>query len=167
MVNDESRRRFLWAAPLAAAAGFSLTDAAFAGVAAAGASFQLFSAEDIAGMVKATQAAPGNKNLVDPTAIPLAVVITTEVDKAAKEFEWHEGRDHFVQILDGTTLYEVGGTPKDGRNTKAGEWLAPDSVGATRYELKKGDMLLIPRGTAHRRKTAGTVTFMLISSSGR
>jgi mannose-6-phosphate isomerase-like protein (cupin superfamily) len=29
--------------------------------------------------------------------------------------------------------------------------------------LEKGDMLVIPRGTLHKRSTAGTVTFTLIS----
>ena len=94
--------------------------------------------------------------------------MTTETSKIAKEFEWHEGRDHIVQILEGSTVYEVGGTGKDahGNNGKAGEFLAPDSVGATRLTLKKGDMLTIPRGTPHKRSTAESVTFILISSQG-
>jgi hypothetical protein len=71
-----------------------------------------------------------------------------------------------VQILDGSTVYEVGGTPKDGRNTKPGEWLAPGSDGATAITLKKGDMLVIPRGTPHKRSTAESVTLMLISPMG-
>jgi mannose-6-phosphate isomerase-like protein (cupin superfamily) len=32
--------------------------------------------------------------------------------------------------------------------------------------LNKGDMLVIPRGTLHKRSTAGTVTLSLISSQG-
>jgi mannose-6-phosphate isomerase-like protein (cupin superfamily) len=32
--------------------------------------------------------------------------------------------------------------------------------------LHKGDMLIIPRGTPHKRSTAGSVTFTLISPSG-
>ena len=96
----------------------------------------------------------------------VAVVLTVEKAKSAKEFEWHEGRDHIVQIVDGTTVYEIGGTPKNGRNTKAGEWLAPSSEGATKLTLKKGDMLTIPRGTPHKRSTEESVTFILISPSG-
>ncbi len=94
------------------------------------------------------------------------MVLTTETAKSAKEFEWHEGRDHVLQIMDGATVYEVGGTPKDGRNTKPGEWLAPGSDGAATLTLKKGDMLVIPRGTPHKRSTAESVTFLLISPMG-
>ena len=50
---------------------------------------------------------------------------------------------------------------------KPGEWLAKECEGARKVVLKKGDMLLIPRNTPHKRSTAGTVTFMLISSSGK
>ena len=127
---------------------------------------QVFTAAEIGEDMKATQTTPGNKNLVDPTKIPMAVVITTETGKIAPEFEWHEGRDHLVQMMEGTTVYEVGGTPKNGRNVKPGEWLAPESEGARKVVLTKGDMLLIPRNTPHKRSTAGTMTIMLISSSG-
>src|ERR1035438_5502303 len=85
------------------------------------ATFQLFSAQSIQDDIKALQATPGNNNLIEAKTMPCTVVITTEVAKSAKEFEWHEGRDHVLQILDGTTVYEVGGTPKNGRNTKPGE----------------------------------------------
>ena len=50
--------------------------------------------------------------------------MTVEDKKAAKEFEWHEGRDHILQILEGSTEYELGGTPQGGHNTKPMEWLA-------------------------------------------
>jgi mannose-6-phosphate isomerase-like protein (cupin superfamily) len=44
-----------------------------------------------------------------------------------------------------------------------GEWRGPESIGATRLTLRKGDTLVIPRGTPHKRTTLGSVTFTLIS----
>jgi quercetin dioxygenase-like cupin family protein len=99
-------------------------------------------------------------------ALPFTIVMTTEEKKSGKEFEYHEGRDHIFQILEGTTVYELGGTPKSARNTKPGEWLAPASEGATSLTLHKGDMLVIPRGTPHKRSTEASVTFTLISIEG-
>jgi len=172
-MKNSSRRNFLRTAPVAAAAGIALTDASLfasqapgpGAVPAGPAAFQLITAQSIQDDIKALQAG-GNNSLVDAKTMPCPVVLTTEVAKSAKEFEWHEGRDHLLQILDGSTVYEVGGTPKDGRNTKPGEWLAPAAVGATTLTLKKGDMLVIPRGTLHRRSTAESVTFLLISPMG-
>ena len=154
-IKNPSRRNFLRTVPVAAAAGLALTEASLLATPAAAQSaapavagaFQLFTASTLADDVKAIQAKSGNNNLV--TMKELLVVLTVETDKSAKEFEWHEHRDHVLQILDGTTVYEVGGTPKGGHNVRPGEWLAPEAEGATKLTLTKGDMLVIPRGTLH------------------
>jgi mannose-6-phosphate isomerase-like protein (cupin superfamily) len=171
-LKTSSRRNFLRTAPVAAAAGLTLADvtlfasraAAQGATPAAPAGFQLFTAQRIQEGMKALQAKPGNDNLFGSKEC--TVVLTTEINKSSKEFECHENRDHVLLILDGSTVYEVGGTPKNGRNTKPGEWLAPAAEEATILSLKKGDMLVIPRGTLHKRSTAESVTLFLISSNG-
>jgi mannose-6-phosphate isomerase-like protein (cupin superfamily) len=169
--TDSSRRDFLRVVPAAAAAAVVLADAAFSpalaqaqAASAPAATFQLFTAQEIADDLKALAEKPGNKSLVDGKNF--VAVLTTETAKSAKEFEWHEGRDHLFQILSGSTVYELGGTPKGAHSTKPGEWLAPESEGAKTVTLNKGDILAIPRGTLHKRSTAGTVTFLLISPQG-
>jgi mannose-6-phosphate isomerase-like protein (cupin superfamily) len=174
MAKDQTRRNFLKAAPLVAAVSLPLTEKfLFASGTASGATqvnapvpFKLFTAEDLADAAKTLRAKPGNDNLFDSKALPLTIVMTTEDKKIGKEFEYHEGRDHIFLILDGATKYEVGGTPKNARNIRPGEWLAPESEGATALELKKGDMLVLPRGTPHKRSTETSVTFTLISTTG-
>jgi len=172
-VNNPARRWFLLAAPAAAAAGLTLADASlFATSAAAQASgaagetkFQVFRAEQIQGDEKALESNPGNNNLVQGKNFTM--VLTTEKAKNAPEFEWHEHRDHIFQILEGSATYELGGTPKGAHNNKApGEWLAPESEGHETVTLNKGDMLVILRGTPHKRSTPGSVTFLLISPQG-
>jgi mannose-6-phosphate isomerase-like protein (cupin superfamily) len=168
-LTNAGRREFLRAAPLAAAAGITLANSSFLapiaggqGAANAGpAGFQLFCAQEIQDHAKALAASPGNNNLVQGKNF--TVVLTVETAKSAKEFEWHEGRDHIFQVLDGSTVFELGGTPKGAHGIAPGEWRAPEAVGATTLTLQKGDMLVIPRGTLHKRSTAGTVTFTLIS----
>jgi quercetin dioxygenase-like cupin family protein len=171
MVKPHTRRTFLRSAPLAAAAGFCLAESMLPAQAGAQSAtpvpFQLFTAAKLADAMKALETKPGNNNLFDNPALPFTVVLTTETSKSAKEFEWHEGRDHILQVLEGTTLYEVGGTPQGAHNTKPGEWLAPASQGATTFTLHKGDMLLIPRDTPHKRSTTTSVTFYLISTTGK
>jgi len=170
--KNPSRRNFLRTAPVAAVAGLTLADATLfashatsqSATSAAPADFQFFTAQRIQEGMNALQAKPGNDNLF--SSKECTVVLTTETNKSAKEFEWHENRDHVLLILKGSTVYEVGGTPKNGRNTKPGEWLAPAAAGATTLTLKKGDMLVIPRGTLHKRSTAKSVTFFLISPNG-
>ncbi|MGO8934344.1 MAG: hypothetical protein ACLPLZ_04145 [Terracidiphilus sp.] len=172
VLKNSGRREFLRAAPLAAAAGITLANSSFLAPMASGqaaasagpAGFQLFRAQEIQDDAKALVASPGNNNLVQGKNF--TVVLTVETAKSAKEFEWHEGRDHVFQVLDGSTVYEVGGTPKGAHSMGPGEWHAPEAEGATTLTLQKGDMLVIPRGTLHKRSTAGTVTFTLISPQG-
>jgi len=170
-IKESSRRNFLRTASVAAAAGLTLSDAKlFAtpsegqGTAAAPDSFKLYSAESLAEEWQGLDKAPANKTIVNSGTY--SIILTVEKAKSAKEFEWHEGRDHVLQIVEGTTVYEVGGTPKNRHQTGPGEWLAPESEGATKMTLKKGDMLLIPRNTPHKRSTADSVTLILVSPMG-
>jgi mannose-6-phosphate isomerase-like protein (cupin superfamily) len=170
-ISNPGRRNFMLTASAAAAAGLALTDtrmfaapAAGQAGAAAPAGVQLFSAEKLDAEITAMHAAPANNTIVDNKNF--VVILTVETAKSAKEFEYHEGRDHVFYILDGSTVYEVGGTPKGAHSTKPGEWLAPESEGAVTYNLKKGDMLVVPRGTPHKRSTAGTVVLTLVSPMG-
>jgi mannose-6-phosphate isomerase-like protein (cupin superfamily) len=168
MAISHTRRSFLRSVPLAAAAA-SLPFAApslIAQTATSPQAFKLITAESLAAGTAALHAKPGNNNLFENPALPFTIVLTIEEKKSAKEFEYHMGRDHIVQILEGSTVYELGGTPQTPRNTKPAEYLAPASEGATRVTLHQGDMLIIPRGTPHKRITESSVTFYLISTTG-
>jgi quercetin dioxygenase-like cupin family protein len=174
MAKNTSRRTFLRTAPVAAAAGFTLTNSlmAMAQGAAPGADLvaaaqpiKLFKASELADDMKALDAKPGDNKLIDSKTIPVQIILTTEKHKSATEFEWHENRDHIVQIIDGSTLYEVGGTPTGAKVMPGqGEFHATGSTGSKSILMVKGDMLLIPRGTLHKRSTEDSVTFLLISN---
>jgi mannose-6-phosphate isomerase-like protein (cupin superfamily) len=172
-LSNPRRRTFLRTVPAAAAASFAFADAAFfvpfvsaqdAHTQGAPGGYQLFTADTIQSDIAALQSSPGNNNLV--TGKNFTVVLTVESAKTAKEFEWHEGRDHVLQIVSGTTVVEVGGTPKGAHSMGPGEWHAPESPGSVAYTLNKGDMLIIPRNTPHKRNTAGTVALLLSSPQG-
>ncbi len=172
MANKTSRRNFLRTAPIAAAAGFTLADslvalaqaAPGADVIAAAQPYKLWSQKELDADIQALDAKPGDNRLYESKAIPEQIILTTEKHKSATEFEWHEGRDHVLYVLDGSTVYEVGGTPTGTKVMGPGEWHATGSTGSKSMVLGKGDMLLIPRGTLHKRSTEDSVTFLLISN---
>jgi uncharacterized protein YjlB len=174
MAKNTSRRNFLRTAPVAAAAGFTLTNSLMAmaqagapgaDLVAAAQPFKLWTAKDLAGDTAALDAKPGDNRLIDSKAIPVQIILTVEKHKSATEFEWHENRDHIVQIVDGSTVYEVGGTPTGTKVMPGqGEFHATGSTGSKSMVLMKGDVLLIPRGTLHKRSTEDSVTFLLISN---
>jgi quercetin dioxygenase-like cupin family protein len=165
MAKDQTRRNFLRTAPLAVATLPLADKIAFAaeGVQTAPEPFQVLPGEKFIESVKTLRAKPGNDNLFTSKTLPFSIVMTVEEKKSGAEFEYHEGRDHIFHILEGSTSYQLGGTPKNPRNTKPGEWLAPASEGASTVTLHKGDVLIIPRGTPHKRSTEESVTFTLTS----
>jgi mannose-6-phosphate isomerase-like protein (cupin superfamily) len=171
MATRTSRRNFLRSAPLAAAAAsLSLPEVLQAQSTPAGTAtplpIKVVTAAELAQREGELKAKPGNFDFSPNPALPFTCVMTVETDKAGKEFEWHEGRDHIFQIVEGETTYELGGTPEGAHMTKPGEWLAPKMNGATTVTLKKGDVLMVPRNTAHKRTTKGSVTFYLFSVEG-
>ena len=163
---NPSRRNFLLTASAAAAAGLALADtplfaASADSPAAPPAGVQLFTGPALDTEIKALQAAPANKTIVNGKNF--VVLLSVETAKSAKEFEYHDSRDHVFHVLEGSTVYEIGGTPKGAHSTGPGEWLAPESEGAVTYTLSKGDVLVIPRGTPHKRITKDSVTLLLVS----
>ena len=166
-----TRRHFLKAAPLAAAtlalpstlrAASPASQAATPSVGGeAPLTFQVVSASTLESTITQLKATPGVKDLFPAKTLPMVMNVTVESAKAAAEFEYHEHRDHIFQVVDGRTRYELGGTPRDPRQTKPGEWLAKASDGFKTVELAKGDLLMIPRMTPHRRITETQVTLFL------
>jgi mannose-6-phosphate isomerase-like protein (cupin superfamily) len=169
MLENNSRRNFLQLAPLAAAA-LTLTErsalAADAMPSATPVPFALFTEAKIEDAMQMYRSQLGEHYLFQPKQLPLTIAMTTQEKVVGKMFEYHEWRDHIFLILDGATRFELGGTPKQPRNVRPGEWLAADSDGATTVEVKKGDMLVVPRGTPHRQSTDVSVAWVLISPSG-
>jgi mannose-6-phosphate isomerase-like protein (cupin superfamily) len=171
MAKNRTRRNFLLTAPLAAAVTLPLTDKLFAAaqggspMAVPPAPFQVFTNQTIDGLIKSEQAAPGTKNLIDVAAMPLGLEMGSEEKKTAKEFEFHEHRDHFFLIVEGATRFELGGKPEGAHSIGPGQWHAPTSVGATSVSLKKGEMLVVPRMTPHKRITDDRVTFFIVHAT--
>ena len=170
MKRSHTRRNFLRTASVTAAAlGLPLSERFAEAADAQGLSpepIQLLTADRMKAALTALDLKPGNDNIFGTTAIlPFSMALTVEKNKIDTQFEYHEDRDHLFQILDGSTTYEVGGTPQGGHSEQPGQWHAPTSVGTKVMTLHKGDMLLIPRGAPHKRSTPDTVTFMLISAT--
>jgi quercetin dioxygenase-like cupin family protein len=162
MAQIPTRRTFLRSAPLAAAAvALPFHVSAQTPASAAPVPYKLVPAAELNQAIIALHIKPGNFSFFDHLAF--TAVLTYEEKHSAAEFEYHEGRDHILQILEGSTVYEIGGTPQTPHSKAAGEWLAPISTGAQTLTLHKGDILVIPRNTPHKRTTAAGVTFYLFS----
>ena len=168
----QTRRDFLrTASATAAVIGLPLSQSV--GPAAVGAQgfspepVQLLTADRMKSALMTLDSKPGNPSdtIFGTKVLPFTIALTVERKTSDTQFEYHADRDHLFQILDGVTVLEVGGTPRGGHSEQAGQWHAATSDGTSVFTLRKGDMLLIPRGTPHKRSTENSVTFMLISAT--
>ena len=132
-------------------------------------SFISLPAAELQNLVDSLQSKPGAKFLVDSKQLPFSARVLSEQATGGKEFEFHEHTDHIFRVLEGTTHFDLGGTPEHAHLAKPdqpGEWLAPHSKGSTSIDMSKGDMLIIPRGTPHKRTTKESVVLWLVSVMG-
>ena len=128
-------------------------------------SYVVASGESITQIAKTLHAANKLQDLINAPNVGCRVYIQHESDVATNQAEVHDAADDIFQILEGTAIFVLGGQLDAAKETQPGEWRAPGITGGKEYKVGKGDMLIVPRGTPHRRITSGLdVTFMLIKS---
>ncbi len=105
------------------------------------------------------------KNLIAGSGIGCRVFVQHEKDVAASQAEVHDGTDDIFIFLEGTATLTLGGKLESPSQTQDGEWRAAAITGGKDFKVGKGDVIVVPRGTAHRRITPGQeVTLMVIKS---
>lgn len=170
-LQNHDRRNFLRTVPVAAAASLAFIDASmFSAIGVAqgqqpdsGGSYALITWDQLQADIKA-EGTKADKTLWSNK--DFEVVLSTETAFQNPEYEWHDYRDHVIYVLEGSTTFEIGGTPRGTHKLSPGQWLAPVCLDARKVTLKKGDTLIIPRGTVHRRTSTGMVTFTLTVPKG-
>jgi mannose-6-phosphate isomerase-like protein (cupin superfamily) len=107
---------------------------------------------------------PENKTeeLTGGEGVQLRVAIQHEVNKTDAAAELHDASDDVYYVLDGAAVLILGGKLEAPREIQPGEWRSPHIVGGQSYEVKKGDLIIVPRGTPHQRSTAGKDFTMIL-----
>ena len=107
---------------------------------------------------------PDNKTeeLIDSAGMQLRVAVQHEKNKTGAAAELHDASDDVYFVLDGSATLVLGGkldAPKEG---DPGEWRSPRIVDGKTFEIKKGDLVVVPRGTPHQRSTANQDFTMIL-----
>lgn len=63
--------------------------------------------------------------------------------------EVHETDTDIFYFIAGTATFVTGGELVEPRNTKPGEWRGPSTQGGTARIVAAGDVILVPKNTAH------------------
>lgn len=80
--------------------------------------------------------------------------VAREADKM-NEAESHDESDDYHIVLEGAARFIIGGKLEGAREKTPRDWRGGRIVGGQTIQLKKGDVLFVPRGTPHQRDTTG------------
>ena len=106
---------------------------------------------------------PDNKvaELIDSEGMQLRVAVQHEKNRAGAAAELHDASDDVYYVLDGSASLVLGGKLDAPKETEPGEWRSPKIIDGKTFEIKKGDLIVVPRGTPHQRSTENK-DFMMI-----
>ena len=91
--------------------------------------------------------------LIDSAGMQLRVAVQHERNKTGSAAELHDASDDVYYVLDGSATLVLGGKLEAPKETDPGEWRSPHIIDGKTVEIKKGDLVIVPRGTPHQRST--------------
>ncbi|HEV7698798.1 MAG TPA: cupin domain-containing protein [Pyrinomonadaceae bacterium] len=96
---------------------------------------------------------PGNTNedMAPQAGTQMRVAIFHDEKRIDDNFEVHDGADDIYYVLDGTATLMLGGSLDAPKEISSGEWRSKTATGGQKVVIKKGDLIVVPRGTPHQR----------------
>lgn len=106
----------------------------------------------------------GNKTeeLIDSAGMQLRVAVQHEKNKTGAAAELHDASDDVYYVLEGAATLFLGGKLDAPKEVEPGEWRSPRIIEGKTYEISKGDLVVVPRGTPHQRSTANKDFTMIL-----
>ncbi|HEX8889405.1 MAG TPA: hypothetical protein VF779_09520 [Pyrinomonadaceae bacterium] len=101
------------------------------------------------------------EELIGGEGMQLRVAVQHDKSRPTALAEVHDASDDVYYVLDGSATLTLGGKLDAPREDSPGEWKSPKIVGGQTFEIKKGDLIVVPRGTPHQR-TGKEFTMILI-----
>lgn len=124
--------------------------------------FVVLPAQSLADLERRLRPEAQGEDLHGGPGAQLRVAVLHERNRPATEAEVHDASDDVYYVLEGTAMLTLGGRLEAAREAESGEWRAPRISGGQTFEIRKGDLIVVPRGTPHMRSTAGKDFSMIL-----
>ena len=92
----------------------------------------------------------------------LRVAIQHDENKDTALAESHDDSDDVYYVLEGSAQLTLGGKLDNPKEQSPVEWRAEKILDGKTFTIKKGDLIVVPRGTPHHRINTRGKTFSLI-----
>jgi mannose-6-phosphate isomerase-like protein (cupin superfamily) len=120
--------------------------------------------QQVADIQKTLEGQPGNKNedIVAAGGMQMRVAVFHDEKRENDLVEVHDTSDDIYYVLKGTATLMLGGSQVDATEISPGEWRAKTATGGQKVVIKKGDLVIVPRGTPHQRTVTGKGFSMIL-----
>lgn len=107
---------------------------------------------------------PDNKveDLIGGEGMQLRVAVQHDKSRPTAAAELHDASDDVYYVLEGTAALTLGGRLDSPREVEPGEWRSPRIIDGQTFNITKGDLIIVPRGTPHQRTTIAGKEFSMI-----
>lgn len=120
------------------------------------------SAQSLEDLEKSLRSDNKVEDLTGGAGTQLRVAVQHDKKRDSAEAESHDASDDVYYVLEGSAQLTLGGKLDNPREATAGEWRAARIVGGQTFTVKKGDLIVVPRGTPHHRINTPGNEFSLI-----
>ena len=126
--------------------------------------FEMRSRTQISEVLKGLEAKEGNQqfDVVGQKGVQMRVAVFQDEKRENDLFEVHDASDDIYYVLDGEATLMLGGELVEPNETAPGEWRSKMGTGCQRVAIKKGDLIVVPRGTPHQRTVTGKGFSMIL-----
>jgi mannose-6-phosphate isomerase-like protein (cupin superfamily) len=102
------------------------------------------------------------EDVIGGAGMETRVAVQHDTRRSGDLVELHDKSDDVYYVLKGQATLELGGTLIDPKEAAPGEWRAKTVTGAQSVVIKEGDLVMVPRGTPHRRTVTGKGFSMIL-----
>src|SRR4030095_14883236 len=96
---------------------------------------------------------PENKaeDLIGGVGMQTRVAVEHDKNRPTAAAELHDASDDVYYVLAGTARLTLGGRLEAPKEVEPGEWRSASINGGQTFQISKGDLIVVPRGTPHQR----------------
>ena len=102
------------------------------------------------------------EDLIGGAGMETRVAVQHDTRRGGELVELHDKSDDVYYVLKGEATLELGGTLVDPKEVSPGEWRSKTVNGSQNIVIKVGDLVMVPRGTSHRRTVTGKGFSMIL-----
>ena len=123
--------------------------------------FVMMPAQSVADFEKKLQSENKAEDLIGGQGMQTRVAIQHDLNRPSAAAELHDASDDVYYVLDGTATLVLGGRLDAPKEVEPGEWRSATITGGQTFQITKGDLIVVPRGTPHQR-TSKNFSMILI-----